>query len=597
MKQIRFINRYLGQYRSYLFFVLLIVVIYSFLNLCTPLIFSFVIDNVIDLQPIDNGVFQWFVDVVGGIEVIRSNLWIGGAMVLTVSFVICICMFIRGYGTGKISESLAYELRNELYEHIQHLPYKYHKGVKTGDLIQRCTSDVETIRRFIGAQLSEMLYSICTATIASIVLFQIDARMAWIAIMMMPILVFFAYRFFTKAQKLFLASDESEGDMTALIQENLSGIRVIKAFNSERVELHKFEEKSKDFRDKTFLLIKQLGIYWGASDFFCLLQILLVVVFSVLSVRSGEFSVGNFFVFVSYEAMILWPVRNLGRMLADMGKMNVSIGRLQEILDEPREDFESGSLDEIHGDIEFSHVGFKYDDGTENALYDLNFKINKGQTVALLGPTGSGKSSLVNLLTRLYDTSEGEILIDGKPINGFQRSHLRENIGLILQEPFLFSKTIYDNIQLANHKAEREDVVRVAKIASVHDVIEDFDRGYDTIVGERGVTLSGGQKQRVAIARTILKDTPILIFDDSLSAVDTQTDAEIRSRLREVQHDRTTFIITQRVSSAKDADLILVLEHGVITQRGTHDELLQQDGLYQRIHTIQTDKMEVSDHE
>ncbi len=594
MKHIHFLSRYLGKYKKHLYLIFLIVIIYSFLNLCTPLIFSFIIDNVINLQPINNIVFQSFVDSIGGIESIRSNLWVGGAMVLFVSLLICICLFIRSYGTSKVSEVLAYNLRNDLYQHIQQLPYTYHKGIKTGDLIQRCISDVETIRRFIGAQLTEMLYSICTALIASVVLFQIDSRMALIAIITMPILVFFAYRFFTRAQQLFLDSDESEGEMTALIQENLSGIRVIKAFNSERVEIDKFDEKSTDFRDKTFLLLKQLGIYWGTSDFFCLLQILIVVICSVLSVRSGEFSIGNFFVFVSYEAMILWPVRNFGRMLADMGKMSVSIDRLKEVLDEPIEDFNSGITKGIEGHIEFKDVWFKYDDATDYTLQNLNFTIKKGQTVAILGPTGSGKSTLVNLLTRLFDTTSGEIIIDNHPINDYQKGYLRQNVGLILQEPFLFSKTIYENIQLANKHANHDDVYHVASVASMHDVIQEFDLGYDTVVGEKGVTLSGGQKQRVAIARTILKNTPILIFDDSLSAVDTKTDAKIRSRLQEVQSNRTTIIITQRIASTMDADMIFVIENGCISQSGTHQELVKQKGLYQRVYNIQTDKMEVN---
>ncbi len=589
----QFLNKYLHQLRWRLVVIVIVVLVYTFLNLCTPIIFSYFIDNVINLEPINNTFLSWLTTQMGGISFVRENLWIGAVMLLTLSVFISICLFIRGYFNGKVSETLVYRIRNALYDHIQHLPYRYHVSVKTGDLIQRCTSDVEVIRRFVGSQFSEMIYSIFTALVASLILFSIDVPLAIVSVVSMPFLILFAYRFFTKAQKLFLESDESEGVMSAVIQESLSGIRVIKAFNSEKAELEKFDQHSNDFKDKTFLLLKQLGIYWGTSDFLCLLQILLVVVFGVFRVRSGDFSVGNYFIFISYEAMILWPIRNLGRLLSDLGKMTVSIGRLEEILNEPIEDNESGTEAPILGKIEFKNVSFKYHDSDLATLNDVSFEINKGQTVALLGPTGSGKSTLVHLLTRLYDVSAGEILIDDKPINYYQRKHLRENIGLILQEPFLFSKTIYDNIYLANRSAKKEHIFKVAEIASVHDVINEFDLGYETLVGEKGVTLSGGQKQRVAIARTILKDTPILIFDDSLSAVDAQTDAAIRSKLKSVQKQCTTIIITQRVASAKDADLILILEEGSVSQRGTHDQLVREAGLYQRINEIQNAKMEV----
>ena len=289
--------------------------------------------------------------------------------------------------------------------------------------------------------------------------------------------------------------------------------------------------------------------------------------------------------------MILWPVRNLGRILADMGKMSVSIGRLQEILDETPEDVASGETPPIEGRIEFDHVQFQYEGDSQPVLKDLTFTIEKGMTVALIGPTGGGKSTLVHLLMRLYDPTSGQIRIDGHDITDIQRTWLRQNIGIVLQEPFLFSKTIYDNIHLARRGAHREEVEQAARIASVHEVIAEFDRGYDTLVGEKGVTLSGGQKQRIAIARTVLSPQPILIFDDSLSAVDTQTDAKIRAALKEVQSQTTTLIITQRVASAMDADLILVLEQGRITQAGTHAQLLEQDGLYRRIVEIQTARM------
>ena len=463
--------------------------------------------------------------------------------------------------------------------------------IKTGDLVQRCTSDVDQIRRFLAGQISEVVYSVATALAALLILFSIYRPLAWLAVISMPLLVIYAYVFFTRVQKAFLASDEAEGDLSTAVQENLSGIRVVKAFNNEREEIRKFEQKNARYRDLTFKMIQYLGAYWGTSDLICLTQIFVIISAGIFAAVRGDLSVGSFFVFISYEGMILWPVRNLGRILADMGKMSVSIGRLQEILDETPEDVASGETPPIEGRIEFDHVQFQYEGDSQPVLKDLTFTIEKGMTVALIGPTGGGKSTLVHLLMRLYDPTSGQIRIDGHDITDIQRTWLRQNIGIVLQEPFLFSKTIYDNIHLARRGAHREEVEQAARIASVHEVIAEFDRGYDTLVGEKGVTLSGGQKQRIAIARTVLSPQPILIFDDSLSAVDTQTDAKIRAALKEVQSQTTTLIITQRVASAMDADLILVLEQGRITQAGTHDQLLEEEGLYRRIVEIQTARM------
>ena len=335
-------------------------------------------------------------------------------------------------------------------------------------------------------------------------------------------------------------------------------------------------------------MCRNLAIYWGGSDFICLTQILVVILFGVVEALSGNLSIGNFFVFVSYEGMILWPMRNFGRILSDMGKMTVSIGRIQEILHTPIEDVESGVAPSLRGDIVFDHVSFQYDDGDTLVLDDVSFTVKEGQTIAIMGPTGSGKSSLMYLLTRLYETTSGDIIINGVSIKDIQKQYLRKNVGIVLQEPFLFSRSIFENIKIAKKDASEQDVHQAARIASVHDVILEFEKGYETLVGEKGVTLSGGQKQRVAIARTVLSDSPIIIFDDSLSAVDTETDAAIREALQNLSGQMTTFMITQRVASAQNADMIIVLEDKKISQQGTHDELLQQEGLYKRIYEIQS---------
>lgn len=564
-----------------------VVLVYVSLSLFSPLLFQFLIDNIIKGDPIANPIVAWYAGVFGGTDTIRSNLWLGALMIIAVNLLTLGMQYFRGRWNGEISEHFAEKLRNKLFAHLQHLPYAYHQRSKTGDLIQRCTSDVDTVRRFIAGQFAEMLYALTVTGVAMGILFSVYPPLAWRSIIALPIIFLFAYFFFINMQSRFKKSDEAEGHMSTTIQENLAGVRVVKAFNREVHELDKFEAKNKTFRDLTYRLIELLGFYWGASDFICLVQILITVIMGIQYAQAGELTTGQFFVFISYVGMILWPVRNVGRILSDMGKMLVSIGRLQEILQTPVEPIDDGDTPAISGDIIFDHVHFKYDDGDQEVLKDVSFAIKQGETVALLGPTGSGKSSLVHLLTRLYDYQKGSITINGVELRTIQRRHLRKNIGIVLQEPFLFSKTIFDNIKLANPHADERDVKQAAKVASVHRVIKEFDQGYDTLVGERGVTLSGGQKQRIAIARTILNKSPILIFDDSLSAVDTETDAAIRRALKELSKDLTTFIITHRVATAQEADRIVVLQDGKISQMGSHAELCAQEGLYARIVEIQ----------
>lgn len=597
MKQAKFVWRFLDGNRLKTLGIIFVVLLYVSMTLISPLLFSFLIDNVINLNPITNPFMIAVSEALGGVLAIRENLGIGAMLLVLIQLLIGMFIYLRGRWNGQVSEFFAEKVRNAMYEHLQRLPYSYHVKAKTGDLIQRCTSDVDTCRRFLAGQISELVYAVAIATIAMSILFSIYAPLAWIAVISLPIIFLFAYIFFRKMQSAFQKSDEAEGAMSADLQENLAGTRVVKAFNREEYELRKFDKKNGEFRDLTFRLIQLLGFYWGFSDFVCLLQILAVVIFGIFFARSGEITVGNFFVFISYEGMILWPIRNVGRILSDMGKMSVSISRLNEILDTPIEDMVNGTTPDVKGDIVFDHVYFKYDDGDKDVLKDVSFSVKQGQTIAILGPTGSGKSSLMHLLTRLYDYNAGSITLNKHELKEIQRHHLRKNVGIVLQEPFLFSKTIFENIRMANPKAKEPEVLRAAQIASVHDVIKEFELGYKTLVGEKGVTLSGGQKQRIAIARTIINNCPILIFDDSLSAVDTQTDASIRSALREVSRGVTTFLITHRIASAQNADKIVVLQDGEVTQIGTHETLSKEEGLYQRIVEIQNAMIEGGDDE
>ena len=588
MHRIKFINKHLENYRLHLLFVIIVTILYAGINLIASLVFSFVIDNIIDSKPISNRMIGFLASIMGGVDDLKNNLWKVAILLIVVYLMVAILMHYRQKMQGIVSENIVESIRNELYSHIQKLPYSYHVKVKTGELIQKCTSDVDMVRRFFSGQFAEIFYILATVLIALLILFNINFKLALFASLSLPFIFVYSYLFFRKIQKEFLKSDESEAVMSSVIQESLSGVRVVKAFNREEYEIAKFRKTNLEYKDITYNMILNLGYYWSSSYFFCLLGILSVVIAGVFAVRNGDLTIGNFIVFITYQSMILYPIRALGRILSDFGKLTVSLDRLIEICDTEAEDLKSGLKPSLKGDIEFKNVSFAYEDNVL-VLKNLNFKISDGETVAIIGPTGSGKSSLIHLLSRLYDVSDGEILINNINIEDINKLYLRDNVGIVLQEPFLFSRSIISNLRIVKENADDQEIYNACRIASIHDVINSFDKGYDTIVGEKGVTLSGGQKQRLAIARTILKHTPILIFDDSLSAVDTETDAAIRIALKTLQNNVTTIIITGRVSSAKDCDKIIVLENGEISDIGKHDELIKRDGLYSRINKIQNE--------
>lgn len=586
MNRINFITGYIKGYKRHFLIMSLATAVYVGIILINPLILQLLIDNVIGNEPINNGVLAFIASILGGVETLRESLIGIGIVVVVLSLISSMCLFFRSYSNGLITETFNERLRNHLYDHLQKVPYAYHVQSKTGDLIQRCISDVDTISRFLNNQIKELVYAVFMVVISLSIMFQINVKMTIIAMAVFPVILMFGFFFFKRMQKIFKEVDEAEADLSNVFKESLDAVRVVKAFNRERYELDRFEKKNRTFKDLVEKMIWQLGIYWGVSDTICFLQIMLVLVMSVFEVNAGNISIGNAVVFVSYISTVLWPVRNVGRILSDMGKLTVSVDRLQEIIDVVQEDLTSGIETDLNGDIKFENVSFDYGDG-QQILNNLSFTIKSGETVAIMGPTGSGKSSVVHLLTRLYDVSSGIITINGVNVNDISRKYLRNHVGLVLQEPYLFSKTVFENIKLSVPNALESEVYEAAKIASVHDVIQSFDQGYQTSVGEKGVTLSGGQKQRVAIARTVIAKKPIVIFDDSLSALDTETDATIRKALKDKVNNTTTILITHRINSAMQADKILVIEEGRLTQFGNHESLLREDGIYKKIAEIQ----------
>lgn len=591
MENIKFISRYVKGYRRHLLIMIASTVVYVGVILMNPLLVKYTIDNVINGVTQTSSLSNLLTQSLGGMAFIKDNLWVIALVFIGLSLISSISLFLRGESIGLFAESFTLNLRNHLYDHLQKLPYAYHVQSKTGDLIQRCTSDVNQISRFLSNQLRELTYALLMLGIAITIMFGISVKMSLISIIALPIIFVFAMRFFKNMQTTFRQYDEEEGELFNVFKESLDAVRVVKAFNNERFELDKFDQHNQKLKHTSEKMFKLLGTYWGTSDFICFAQILLVMIVSVFEVRSGQLSLGEATLFVSYISMVLWPVRNVGRILSDIGKVGVAISRLEEIFEVDEEDLETGVRPEISGDIHFNNVSFKYEDGPEMILKDISFHIPHGKTVAIMGPTGSGKSSLVHLLTRLYEPTSGSIDIDAYPLDTIAPEYIREKVGIVLQEPYLFSKSIFDNIKLATPKSSEPEVYEAARIASIHDVIEDFDLGYQTLVGEKGVTLSGGQKQRVAIARTIINQHPIIVFDDSLSALDTETDASIRKELRQKGYEATTIIITHRVNSAMEADFIIVLDQGSVVQIGTHQELLNQEGLYKRIAQIQNSQV------
>jgi len=575
-------------YRRYLVLGSLSVLLATAFSYAVPYVTSFTLDYVI--QGIDKNVpslLLSILDRLGGRDYLAAHLFFCGICLVLFTAFNGLFTFLRRRYVAFAAEGAAKTLRDRLYRHLEDVPYDYHKHASTGDLVQRCTSDVDTVRRFIQMQFMEIVRTIVMLALAAGVMFSINVNMALLSLAFMPLLTVSSFVYFKYVRKFFTASDEAEGALSTMLQEDLTGMRVVRAFGQQKSEIEKFTRLNAAFRDKTFRLIKLLGFYWGMSDSVGYLQIALSLCAGVFAVAGGRFTLGNVALFVSYTSMLTWPVRQLGRILADMGKAAVSFGRLDEILSAPVEPEPGKALKpDLAGDIMFDRVCFGYD-RYNDVLDGVSFTAKRGQTIAILGATGSGKTSLVQLLQRLYLRTAGSITINGTDINDIEHGHLRRNIGIVLQEPFLYSRTILENIRIVRPNAPLAEVYSAARTASVHEVIESFENGYDTIVGERGVTLSGGQQQRVAIARTLMQKAPILIFDDSMSAVDTETDAAIRRSLFALRRDCITFLISHRITTLCEADMILVLENGRVTQRGTHEELVCQDGLYRRIAEIQ----------
>jgi ATP-binding cassette subfamily B protein len=527
-----------------------------------------------------------------GDNLTSTFVWIGlgflGLAILEGAF-----SFLSGRLAAYTAEGITRRLRDFLFDHIQRLSFSYHATTPTGDLIERVTSDVDALRRFFSEQGIGMGRIILLFVINFIAILNINVRLGLLSVVVIPFMLGASLWFFKKVTKAYEEYQAQEAVLSTTLQENLTGVRVVKAFAQQEHEKKKFETDNwgKFLKGKVLLLMHSL--FWPLSDIVLGFQLLFGFVYAANMAINGELTIGMYIAYVGLVVWLIWPIRNLGRIIVSASTGMVSYARLMDVIKQVREPLHDGTHQPdgpVRGDLVFENVSFMYSDGEKDALKKVSFHIQPGQAVALLGSTGSGKTSLVNLLPRFHDYTGGRILLDGVELTKYSREYLRRQIGIVEQEPFLFSRSIRENISYGvGREVSDEEIEHAAEAAAIHDVILTFPDGYKTLVGEKGVTLSGGQKQRITIARTLLKNPRILILDDSTSSVDTETEADIRDALNELMEDRTTFIIAHRIQSVMVADLIVVLDKGKIVQMGTHEELItQMDGMYRRIYDIQT---------
>lgn len=561
-------------------------------NMLTPQIVRVTVDSVLGSEPFDLPPFLAdLLNRLGGAEVLREKLWVIGIVIVGIA----VFGFAFFYGSRvfntKAAETLVKTMRDKVFRHLLALPDDWYGKNRTGDIIQRCTSDINMVKDFLSEQLVAVFRIVVMLALSLFFMFSLHVGLTLIALAGVPVLLTTSLIFHKKVSPEFEICDENEGKLSAIVQENLTGVRVVRAFGREVYEKEKFDAQNRYYLGLWDRVNKMFCRYWSVADLIANLQIMLLVVFGAVFAIRGELSAGAYIAFLSYNGYLTWPIRQLGRVISEMSKAGVSLRRIEDILNAAPERDEDGAENvttDYRGDIAFDRVSFSFD-GKTPVLEDVSFTVPAGKTVGILGGTGSGKSTLVRLLDRLYPLPEGSgtISVGGIDIRRLRAAELRSNIGFVLQEPYLFSRTIGENLRLAKQTASDAELRAAAHIACLDSAVEGFPSGYDTFVGERGVTLSGGQKQRAAIARTLVQDTPILIFDDSLSAVDTETDATIRARLAGREGRATTLLISHRTATLMHTDRIVVLDRGRVAEIGTHEELLAKNGIYRRIYDIQ----------
>lgn len=598
----------------------IISVIFSALTsvfaLAEPRVISFAVDSIIgDKEPEPGIISGTILAVGGGLESLKNGLWKVAAIIIVLAIVRLLCKFFFQSFNARAEEKFVRRMRDLLYEHIIRLPLSWHGANMTGDIIQRCTSDVDTVRRFLAEQLTNLVRITVLIILAICFMVRINPILTVFAVMLVPVIIGYSTYFYTKISDQFEKVDTMEGRLSAMVQENLTGVRVVRAFGRERYEKDRFEAYNEKYINSWVKLMRLLTQFWATGDLSGGLQALIIFGVGTYMCVKGNLTAGEYIAFVSYNAMMIWPVRMLGRMISEMGKAGISIDRIRYIMNSDEEDgmrkdeIVSADMTDtdgektdadyrkiLSGDIVFEGVSFEYPNssGGSETITDVSFTIPAGSTVGIIGGTGSGKSTLMYLLDRLFDVDDGKgkITIGGVDIREIPRSVLRSYIGIVLQEPYLFSGTLAENISITTQEMVMSEVTDAVRMAALTETVEKFSKGYDTYVGERGVTLSGGQKQRTAIAQMLIRKTPIQIFDDSLSAVDADTDRQIRAALREKEDGATTIIIAHRISTLMHADRIFVIDEGRLAESGTHDELVALGGIYAKVYDLQNAAIE-----
>lgn len=491
---------------------------------------------------------------------------------------------IKAYCSEKVSK----QLRDRAFAHIQQLPLNYFTNITRGELIQRCTGDIDTIRRLFHHQVIAILRIVSLFTFAFVMMAVVNLPYALISICTGPFLGIAAFVFFRRERKVWEEHEAASDKLNSVVQENLNGIRVVAAYDNQDFEIERFKKRNQEKLDMGIKHNALHSLFWPITDFLSLAQITISIIAGGYFAMAGQITVGELLVFYTYINMVTWPMRDLGRVLSEIGMGTVAMSRISEILEYRQEDYSGKSLPKLKGEIEFRNVSFRYKANEKYALKEVSFKIKPGEKVAIIGPTGSGKSTLIRLLLRLYEPETGLILLDGVPLSQYSKAELRKRIGIALQKAFLFSTTLKENIAYARPEAELPEVEKAADMAQIKEIEQIFPDGYQTMVGEKGVTLSGGQKQRVSLARTLLSDPDVLILDDITSAVDTETEQAIFEALAEPLADKTALIISHRITSIQEAERVLVLDQGALIQVGTPNSLAKEKGYYQDILAIQS---------
>ncbi len=585
MKNLQHLNKYFKKYKWRLLVGLVITIAARiFAIYYIPLIGK----STIIIEKYING-------TVTNIETVKSELAYNIMLIVGTTLIAAFFTFLMRQTFIVVSRHMEYDLKNEVFQHYQDLSLNFYKKNRTGDLMNRISEDVSKVRLYLGPAI---MYSVTTFTSTIVVLiFMIQAApmLTLYTVIPLPILAFSIYKLSVAIHQRSTVVQQYLSKLNTFTQESFSGIAVIKSYGIEPQTNDNFNDLSNGSRDKNIDLVKVQAFFFPLMVLLIGISNIIVIYFGGRQIISGEIENIDVLVeFILYVNMLTWPVASIGWVTSLVQQAEASQERINEFLEEkPEITNQRSEPDEINGSIEFKNVSFTYDDTNITALKNVSFSINKGETLAIIGKTGSGKSTILELIGRLYDIDKGEILIDGRQINKLNLESLRKSIGYVPQDAFLFSDSIRNNIKFGKTEASEEEIIQAAKNASVHKNIMGFSKGYDTVLGERGITLSGGQKQRVSIARAIIHDPDILLFDDCLSAVDTETEEEILNNLFQITRNKTTIIVSHRISSAKNADKIIILEDGQIVQEGTHQQLLNTKGYYKELYAKQLNEKEM----